>query len=211
MQTLHKVPQGQMGLMPSANAASPSGVDNQYNPDGSQSRPGTGVPGQFGGGPPPPGNPNNRLMPKMNMMPPPASPRMTQQKNATGDPKSGAPGSAPGDMGVPTTSPRNSHPVPGQPQNQGMSGQTVHTPGNHTAPPTPIPANNSMPAPSPSSILGNVSSAMNPQPPPGSSQEFSFGGDIIPGIDDSFNFGGGEDFDRAFGEWFSDTPALDLK
>lgn len=184
-----------MGMMGSANAASPSGADNQFANDGPQSRPGTGVPGQFSGPPP-----QNRLVPKQsipNMMPPPASPGMNQQKNPQ-EIKAVPPQ---GDMGM--QSPRN--PPPGQPQNPGMSKPPTSVPGTHTAPPTPVPTNSMVPSPSP--LMNNsMTSGMNPQPPSATS-DFTFGNDIMgDSMGETFGFAAeGMDFDRAFGDWFNDN------
>lgn len=94
-----------------------------------------------------------------------------------------------------------------------MPNQGNPTPGPHTAPPTPVPSGNPMTAPSPSALLNNGPSGMNPSQPGPPSQDFPFSNDLIStSLEDFSSFGGPDnmDFDRAFGEWFTE-PSLDLK
>ncbi|KAL4251579.1 hypothetical protein ABKN59_006712 [Abortiporus biennis] len=232
MHTLHKngLPQGGMNpMMPGGPvASSPAGAD-QFNGDGSQSRPGTGMPGQFGV----PGGPNSRLGPGVgvggplsqgNKMMPPPSPSMNSVKNPT------KPDGPDGSVNVSTSSPRNAG-QPGSNQPSGMSHPTNQgTPsGTHTAPPTPIPSNNTiMTAPSPSSNSmnnsgppsgppGSQTGGMNPPPmtTPNPNDLFGPGDFTMSGFEDLdptlFRPDGVTDFERDFGEWFNPGDvALDL-
>jgi collagen type III alpha len=203
MHHLHKT-----NLM-AGNAASPTSGD--FNGNGSQGR---GP--QFAGN----GAPDHRTNQNksMGMLPPPSPAGALKDQSGQNKDKGGPSTSSNRSEG----SPRNQHPNPGQgTSNAGNSGQSS------TAPPTP---NNVMTAPSPSAILVNTPTGMNPpgQPmaaPPsdisaifGNADFISSMGPLpmIDGFDDatlskSFDV----DFERDFGQWFNPendvTGALDPK
>jgi len=145
-------------MPPGSNAGSPAG-DPHFG-ENPMSRPGTGIPGQFG----PPqmhGGPHRAMGPPMVksmgggiMMPP--SPAMSAKIPP------GQPGGPPKDGGMsgvmsqasPRASPRN---VSGGPPPQPLPPQMNGPPGTHSAPHTPAPAPSiiSGPSSSPASILNN--------------------------------------------------------
>lgn len=187
------------------NAGSPTSGDPSFNSNGSQGR---GP--QFAGN----GGQDHRMNQNktMGMMPPPSPAIGTKDQSGQNKDKVGPSTS----NNRPEGSPRNQNPNPGQ-GNIGNTGQ------GSTAPPTP---NNAMAAPSPSAILVNTPTGMNPPgqsmaPPDPMSAIFGNPDFMLPldAFDDpsvlsktTTDFG--VDFERDFGQWFNpenEGPSLDPK
>jgi len=233
MHNLHKssIPPGALNsMLPGGGAGSPPSDGQQFNPDGPQSRPGTGMPGGMQGVQghfPPhmggPGNPNpgNRSQPgqppnkPMGGMMPPPSPGMKHTPGPDKGPNQGEnPNASPRNMGM------------GQPQSQGMPPNPSHQPQQSqqqqqqqpqqqqqhggTAPPTPIPTN-SITAPSPPPMMNALGGGNH-----GPTTQDLFGVDFINSVSNSledfeFRPDATMDFERDFGEWFHDSGGLEGK
>lgn len=174
--------------MMSGNAVSPTSVDlSSFNGNGSQGR---GP--QFAG---------NRMSQNrsMTMMPP----VMGAAKDQSGQNKDKAGPSTSNNR--PDASPRNQNPNPSQgTSNTGNSGQG-------TAPPTP---SNAMTAPSPSAILSNMPTTMNPSaqsmvPDPNLMSLFGFDNSLQLDAFSDPNVLGSCDLEQEFGQWFTNNPEPD--
>jgi hypothetical protein len=209
MHNLHKsgMPPGALNGVMSGNAGSPTSGDPSFNGNGSQGR---GP--QFAGN----GGQDHRMNQNksMGMMPPPSPAIGAKDQSGQNKDKAGPSTS----NNRPEGSPRNQHPNPVQGTSNGVN---VGQGGN--APPTP---NNAMTAPSPSAILVNTPTGMNPagqsMPPPSDPMAALFGNtDFMTALplgvdtfDDPSALSKGDfgvDFERDFGQWFNPEDPLDPK